>query len=126
MSEVKGQILLVDDNPVNMKLVSYLLTSRGYEVRTAIGAEEARALLATFRPGLILMDLQMPGVDGFTFTRELKADPRTAGIRIIAVTAYAMRGDEDRAREAGCDDYLTKPIDIRTLPDAVARWLGAG
>jgi CheY-like chemotaxis protein len=116
-------ILIVDDNPGNMKLVSFLLTNRGYDVKTAASAEAAVELLQTFEPRLILMDLQMPGVDGFELTRRLKADPRTRHVVIIAVTAYAMKGDERRALEAGCDGYVTKPIDTRALPGLVAAHL---
>jgi CheY-like chemotaxis protein len=113
-------ILIVDDNPSNMKLVSFLLTNRGYDVKTATSAETAAEVLQTFSPRLILMDLQMPGVDGFEFTRRLKADPKTQGIAIIAVTAYAMKGDEQNALKAGCDGYVTKPIDTRALPGLIA------
>jgi CheY-like chemotaxis protein len=116
-------ILIVDDNPSNMKLVSFLLSNRGYEVRAASNAAEALDSIAERRPDLILMDLQMPGVDGFQLTRQLKADPGTSAIVVVAVTAYAMKGDEARARSAGCDGYLTKPIDTRALPGIVARYL---
>jgi two-component system cell cycle response regulator DivK len=116
-------ILIVDDNPSNMKLVSFLLANRGYEVRAASNASEALASIGERRPALILMDLQMPGVDGFQLTQMLKADPTTSGIVVVAVTAYAMKGDEARARSAGCDGYLTKPIDTRALPGIVARFL---
>lgn len=116
-------ILIVDDNQANMKLVSFLLNKRGYEVRSAAGAHEALELLENFRPQLILMDLQMPGVDGFELTRRLKADPSKQGIVIVAVTAYAMLGDEQRALAAGCDGYVTKPIDTRLLPGLVASYL---
>jgi CheY-like chemotaxis protein len=119
-------ILIVDDNPGNMKLVSYLLEKRGYDVRAATGADEALQLLETCQPRLILMDLQMPGVDGFELTRRLKADPKTRDIVIVAVTAYAMKGDEQRALEAGCDGYVTKPIDTRTLPALIAAHLAKG
>lgn len=113
-------LLIIDDNPANMKLVSFLLTKKGYEVRTAESALAALALLETYHPALILLDLQMPGIDGFTLARRLKADARTRDIVLLAVTAYAMHGDEQRAREAGCDGYVTKPIDTRTLPGIVA------
>lgn len=117
-------ILIVDDNPANMKLIAFVLDSRGYQVRTASNAAEAIAALDGWRPQLILMDLQMPGVDGFELTRRLKADDATREIVIVAVTAYAMKGDEARARAAGCDGYLAKPIDTRALPGQVAGWLG--
>ena len=113
-------ILIVDDNTANLKLASFLLTKRGYEVHSAMGAEAALQLLRAFVPRLILLDLQMPGVDGFELARRLKSDPRTQAIVIIAVTAFAMKGDEERARAAGCDGYVTKPIDTRTLPGLIA------
>jgi len=118
-------VLVVDDNPTNLKLVAYVLTSRGFDVRTAVDAETALTAIAARAPRLILMDLQLPGIDGLELTRRLKADPQTKGIVILAVTAYAMKGDEERARAAGCDGYVAKPIDTRTLPDVVARHLGA-
>jgi CheY-like chemotaxis protein len=117
-------ILIVDDNPTNLKLVRVLLTVEGYDVREAADAAEALAVLATFRPRLILMDLQLPGVDGLQLTRRLKANSATRDIVIVALTAYAMKGDEQKAREAGCDGYIAKPIDTRTLPHALAGYLG--
>ncbi len=116
-------ILIVDDNASNTKLLAFLLTSKGYVVRTAANADEALAVLGEFQPRLILMDIQLPGVDGLTLTRQLKADPRTSGISIIAATAYAMKGDEERVRAAGCDGYITKPIDTRRLPQEIERYL---
>ena len=117
-------ILVVDDNPANARLISFLLEKRGYDVRTAIDALDALQLLEGFRPRLIMMDLQLPGMDGLELTRKLKASEKTREIVIIALTAYAMKGDEERAREAGCDGYITKPIDTRTLPDVVKQHLG--
>ncbi len=117
------RILIVDDNAPNLKLVAYLMKASGYEVLTALDAEAALEQIRTQHPKLILMDLQLPGVDGLDLTRRLKADPATRDIVIIAVTAYAMKGDQDRAREAGCDDYVTKPIDTRALPALVAKHL---
>lgn len=116
-------ILIVDDNEVNLRLASLLLAGEGYEVSTAADAEEALVLLQGRRPRLILMDLQMPGMDGFELARRLKADPATRGILLMALTAYAMKGDEERARAAGCDAYVSKPIDTRTLPALIARLL---
>jgi CheY-like chemotaxis protein len=115
------RVLIVDDNPTNLKLVAYLVKASGYEVDTAVDAESALAAIAANRPRVILMDLQLPGIDGLELTRRLKADPATRDIAIIAVTAYAMKGDEEKAREAGCDDYVTKPIDTRALPALIAR-----
>lgn len=116
-------ILIVDDNASNTKLLAFLLTSKGYVVRTAASATEALGVLEEFLPKLILMDIQLPGMDGLTLTRQLKADPRTSAIPIIAATAYAMKGDEQRARDAGCDGYITKPIDTRRLPQEIERYL---
>jgi CheY-like chemotaxis protein len=118
-------ILIVDDNPSNTKLLVFLLQAKGYDVRSAANADEALAVIAEHRPRLILMDLQLPGMDGLTLTRKLKADPATQDISIIAATAYAMRGDEERARAAGCDGYITKPIDTRQLPADIARFLAS-
>jgi len=121
---MKGDaILVVDDNPLNMKLIVYVLLKGGYDVRTANSGEEALAVLRDFRPRLILMDLQMPGMDGLTLTRQLKADPAHRATVIVAVTASAMKGDEEKAKEAGCDGYVTKPIDTRTLPRTVESFL---
>src|SRR5438270_293524 len=117
-------ILVVDDNATNAKLIFFLLKKRGYDVRCAASGEETLALLKEFRPALILMDIQMPGMDGFELSRRLKADPATRDIILIAVTAYAMKGDEQRVREAGCDGYLAKPIDTRALPQLLVQ-LGA-
>lgn len=116
-------ILIVDDNPSNTKLLAFILTARGYEVRTAASADEALTTLEQFHPRLILMDIQLPGMDGLTLTRRLKADPATRDIVIVAATAYAMKGDEERARLAGCDGYVTKPIDTRGLPAVIAHYL---
>lgn len=117
-------ILVVDDNAVNLKLARVLLASEGYEVRTAADAEEALAVLKVFRPRLILMDIQLPGMDGLELTRRLKADPAMRGVVILGLTAYAMKGDEERILAAGCDGYISKPIDTRRLPSQVAEYLG--
>ncbi|HEY0712017.1 MAG TPA: response regulator [Polyangia bacterium] len=112
-------ILIVDDNSANALLLSYLLSKRGYQVRTANNGREALDLLGDFQPRVIMMDIQLPGMDGLELTRHLKANPDTRDIVIIALTAYAMKGDETRAREAGCDDYISKPIDTRALPGII-------
>jgi two-component system cell cycle response regulator DivK len=116
-------ILVVDDNPANAALVSFLLKKKGYEVRTAADAVEALAMVRDYAPRLIMMDIQLPGMDGLELTKRLKADPATRQTIIIALTAYAMKGDEERARQAGCDGYVSKPIDTRTLPALVAEYL---
>lgn len=119
------RVLIVDDNPTNLKLVAYLVKASGYEVDTAADADAAMAAIAANHPRVILMDLQLPGIDGLELTRRLKADPTTRDITIIAVTAYAMKGDQEKAFEAGCDDYVTKPIDTRALPELIARYAKA-
>jgi CheY-like chemotaxis protein len=116
-------ILIVDDNPGNSKLLSYMLVAQGYEVRSAADADEALLMLRDFRATLILMDLQLPGMDGLELTRRLKADPVHKHAIIVAVTASAMKGDEEKAVAAGCDGYVTKPIDTRTFPGMIAAYL---
>jgi two-component system cell cycle response regulator DivK len=113
-------VLIVDDNPQNLKLAKVILAAEGYTVKTAIDAEDALRILESFRPRLILMDLQLPHMDGLELTRRLKADPERREIIIIALTAYAMKGDEEKAFAAGCDGYMSKPIDIDALPRVVA------
>jgi len=115
------RILIVDDNPTNLKLVTFVVKAQGYEVTTASDADTAVASIREARPTVILMDLQLPGIDGLELTRRLKADPATRAIPIVAVTAYAMKGDHEKALSAGCDDYVTKPIDTRALPDVISR-----
>jgi two-component system, cell cycle response regulator DivK len=119
-------ILIVDDNLINLKLARVLLAGEGYQVRTAADAEEALALLQVYTPRLILMDIQLPGMDGLELTRRIKADPATAGTTILALTAYAMKGDADKALAAGCDGHITKPIDTRTLPAVIEGYLRRG
>ncbi len=116
-------ILVVDDNALNLKLLRLLLRAEGYEVHTSGDAEEALTVLASAQPRIILMDLQLPGIDGLELTRRLKADPATRTIVILATTAYAMKGDEDKALAAGCDGYLTKPIDANALRAILAGYL---
>ncbi len=120
------RILIVDDNVMNLKLARVLLATEGYEVRTATDAGEALDVLKEFRPRLILMDIQLPGMDGLELTRRLKGDPATRDITVLALTAYAMKGDEEKALDAGCDGYIPKPIDTRALPGVVAAYLGGG
>lgn len=117
------RILIVDDNATNLKLVAYLMNANGYIVDTALEAQAAIAAIQAHHPDVILMDIQLPGIDGLELTRRLKADPKTRDIVIVAVTAYAMKGDQDKAFAAGCDDYITKPINTRALPETIARHL---
>lgn len=118
-------ILVVDDNPSNLKLFTYLLAVPGYEVLTARDAAEALRVLQGFRPRLIIMDLQLPDIDGLTLTRQLKADPTMFGVAIVAVTASAMKGDEEQALAAGVDAYMSKPVDKRAFREMVASYLKA-
>ncbi len=117
-------ILIVDDNAINLKLARVLLQGEGYAVRTATDAEDALRQLATYTPRVILMDIQLPGMDGLQLTQMLKSGDSTKDIVILALTAYAMKGDEEKARAAGCDGYVTKPIDIDSLPQLIAHHLG--
>ncbi len=119
-------ILIVDDNPTNLKLAASVLECEGYSVLRATNAAEAQVILSRTTPELILMDIQMPGMDGLTLTRLLKADAAYREIPIVALTSFAMKGDEQKAREAGCDGYITKPIDTRKLPAQVVEFLHRG
>ena len=117
-------VLVVEDNPLNRELVVDLLEGAGY---TVLQADEGVGLLERVRagqPGLILLDLQLPGEDGVTLARQLKADPATREIPVLAMTAYARLEDQERAMAAGCDGYLRKPIDTQALLQTVARHLG--
>jgi CheY-like chemotaxis protein len=116
-------ILVVDDNPTNLKLVADVLGFEGWCIITAADAEEAQQVIMRTVPDLILMDLALPGMDGLTLTRLLKADPKTRHIRIVALTAFAMKGDDNKATAAGCEGYITKPIDTRKFPEQVAAFL---
>jgi two-component system cell cycle response regulator DivK len=118
-------ILVVDDNEQNLKLAKVILTAEGYDVKTAVDAEDALKILECFTPSLILMDLQLPSMDGLELTRQLKADPARRDLIVIALTAYAMKGDEDKAFAAGCDGYLAKPYNIAALSELVARHLAS-
>jgi two-component system cell cycle response regulator DivK len=115
-------ILIVDDNEMNRRLLEYILTQSGYRVRTAEDAASAVLAIEQARPRLVLMDLQLPGKSGLDLTRELKQDPRTREIAIVAVTAYAMSGDREKALAAGCEDYVAKPVDKAVLRKVVERW----
>jgi CheY-like chemotaxis protein len=108
-------ILIIDDNHINMKLTLVLLKKNGFTTYSATNAEEALKVLEDVHPHMILMDIQLPGMDGLTLTRQLKANPATRDIIIVAFTAYAMRGDEQKAKDAGCDGYIPKPMDVTTF-----------
>jgi CheY-like chemotaxis protein len=114
-------ILVIDDNPVNLKLASEVIQCSGHTVIRAEDAEQAVALLSTIVPDLVLTDISLPGMDGLQLTRWIKADERLRHVPVVALTASAMKGDEARILEAGCDAYIAKPIDTRTF---VAQILG--
>jgi two-component system cell cycle response regulator DivK len=116
-------VLVVDDNIDNLDLTQILLVGEGFEVRVALDAEQALKTLQSYRPNLILMDIQLPGMDGLELTRRLRLDPALRDVIIVALSAYAMRGDQDNARLAGCDGYVTKPINTRTFADTVRGYL---
>ena len=118
-----ARILLVEDNLANQMLATAVLERDGFEVDVADSASEALRLLAARHPDLILMDIQLPETDGLAFTRQLKADPATSSITVVAMTAHAMLGDKEDALAAGCAGYISKPIDTRTLGDQVRGFL---
>jgi CheY-like chemotaxis protein len=117
------RILVVDDNFVNLKLASELMECEGYQVDRASNADAALAAIGAHKPDLVLMDLALPGMDGLTLTRHLRSQETTRRIPIVALTAFAMKRDEERAMEAGCDAYIVKPIDTRKLPVLLAELL---
>lgn len=118
-----AHILLVEDNPVNAKLAAVILRSQGHTVEAVADAVGARQTLKAHLPDLILMDLGLPGMDGYALTREIRRRPETARVPVLAVTSFAMKGDELKAREAGCSGYLTKPINRLEMLAEVRRLL---
>ena len=116
-------ILVVEDNEDNRTLVVKVLRREGYEVREAVSAEQALAAAAELPPDLILLDLNLVGMSGFEAAGRLKADPTLRHIPVVALTAYAMVGDRERALEAGCDGYISKPVDVRRLADQLREFL---
>ena len=123
MSEATPSVLLVEDNPMNLELATDLLEACGIQVIPANTGEAAVKLAQERKPDLILMDLSLPGMDGLQATAALKANPHTRLIPVVAVTAHAMKGDEQKALDAGCEGYITKPIDTRMFPMLVAQYL---
>ncbi len=121
---MSNRILVVEDNPDNRILITDVLTSLDYEVIVAVDGEEGVAKASSEKPDLILMDLSLPQMDGWTATRHIKAKPELKHIKIIALTAHAMVGDREKALDAGCDDYVSKPIDLRELAGKLAQHLG--
>jgi CheY-like chemotaxis protein len=120
------KILLVEDNEMNRDMLSRRLIRRGYEVAIAVDGEQGIAMARSQAPALILMDMSLPGLDGWQATRELKTMPETRSIPVIALTAHAMAGDRERALEAGCDDFDTKPVELPRLLAKIEALLGAG
>jgi CheY-like chemotaxis protein len=118
------KILLVEDNELNRDMLSRRLTKRGYEVSIAVDGAEGVAMTRSTRPDLVIMDMSLPVMDGWSATAELKADPATRPIPVIGLSAHAMAGDRDRAMESGCDDYDTKPIELDRLLGKIEALLG--
>ena len=124
MNETGARVLVVEDNDMNMQLVEYLLEEGGYQIVKAASGEDALSIARGGEPvDLILMDIHLPGIDGLSVVHEMKADERTKSIPILALTAHAMRGDRDRFLEAGCDGYISKPIDVKTFLTSVRQYL---
>jgi CheY-like chemotaxis protein len=121
-----ARILVIDDNVINLKLISKVLEDEGYQVEQAIDAEIAEEMIKLAIPDLILMDIALPGMDGLTLTRLLKSREETMHIPIVALTAFAMKGDDQKAYEAGCKGYLSKPVDISRLPSQIEEFLNSG
>ena len=117
------RILIVEDNPQNMRLIEMTLSAKGYTLLKATDGEEALDVARREQPDLIIMDIQLPKMSGLDVTRRLRSNPTFNHVPIIAITAYAMRGDEEQALNAGCDAYLTKPINTRQLPKVIAQML---
>ena len=119
-------ILVVEDNERNLKLLRDVLEYAGYDVRVARTGEDGVTLAVKEPPDLVLMDLQLPGIDGMEAFRQLRASPRTADVPVVAVTAQAMKQDRERVLEAGFDGYVEKPISVRAFPEQVRRFLSGG
>ena len=119
-----AKILLVEDNEMNRDMLSRRLQRRGYEMLIAVDGESGLALTRSDAPALVLMDMSLPGIDGWEVTRQLKADPATRAIPVIALTAHAMAGDREQALAAGCDDFDIKPIDLDRLLGKIEALLG--
>ncbi len=119
------RVLIIDDNDLNIQLATFVLSQAEFTIDCAADATLGLAKITECRPDVILMDIQMPGVDGLTLTRRLKADPATRHIVVVAFTAYAMKGDEAKMRAAGCDGYIAKPIDVATFAQKVRSYLAA-
>ncbi len=121
-----ARVLIVDDNPLLVELASFVLAAAAFQVASVTDATQALALVAAFQPDLILMDIQMPGIDGLELAGRIKADPATRHMVLLAFTAFAMKGDEARMHAAGCDGYIAKPFDVASLAATVRGHLPAG
>jgi CheY-like chemotaxis protein len=120
-----NQILIIEDNQMNLELATDLLEANGFAVASAQTAEDGLRLARELLPDLVLMDFSLPGMDGLSATKHLKADPATRHLTVVGLTAHAMRGDDQIALNAGCDGYLTKPIDTRTFIATVRKYMAA-
>jgi CheY-like chemotaxis protein len=123
---MSGKVLVIEDNDKNRRLMKIILEASKYEVIEVQTGEEALKYLQSGKPDLILLDIQLPNMDGLTLTKKLRSDQETKDIPIIAVTAYAMKGDKEKMLDAGCDAYVSKPIDTRELPVIVADIINKG
>ena len=120
------KVLVVEDNEMNRDMLSRRLTRRGFQVIFAVDGQQGVDLARSERPDIILMDMSLPVIDGWEATRRVKSDDATRGVPIIGLTAHAMAGDREKAIEAGCDDYDTKPVELERLIGKMERLLGAG
>jgi two-component system cell cycle response regulator DivK len=125
-AEAEMKILYIEDSPSNRLLVKRVLTAEGYEVLEAGDGLEGLAVAHRERPALVLMDMNLPDIDGYEMTRRIHRDAQTAGVPVVAMTANVMHGDREKALQAGCVGYIPKPIDVDTLPDQIAGFLKAG
>ena len=117
-------ILVIEDNNLNAKLLEDIFTAKGYKVKIAENGEDGLEMVKKKKPDIILMDIQLPGMSGYELTRILKNDEGTSGIPIIAITAYALKGERERAFREGCDEYMSKPINTRIMPTIVEQFIG--
>jgi two-component system, cell cycle response regulator DivK len=123
---MSARILVVEDNPLNLKLIRDVLEFRGFDVITAESGEEGVAAATTTAPDLVIMDLQLPGIDGHEALERIRADPRCSSVPVVAVTAFAMKQDVEQAEAAGFDGFISKPISVRALPQQLAQFLPGG
>lgn len=120
-----ARVMLIEDNAMNARLVEHVLGRDGFEVSVLVSAEDSIEKAMELNPDIILMDIQLPGIDGLEATRQLKKNPATCNIPVIAITAHAMRGDEERILAAGCEGYISKPVNTRELSEKLKQYLAA-